>query len=431
MRESEGKMMCRGTIGRGLFQFGVVVGLIFSLVYTGSSAASKPYAGTTIKYMADAEPFSDYIRKEIIPAFTTETGIKVEMDTTDYVKLHDKQVLELIAGKFDVYQIDQVWVINYAKSKWLEPLDSYISKHIIPTENYYPSLMKIGNVEGKQYVLPLSANPVDYYYNKKMFDAAGMKPPDTWDGVLEDARKFTKAPDLWGIGIRGERGNPITWTFLPIFWSFGGTVFDDKMHPIYNNKPGVAAVEFFKKLNQYSPPGWHSAQDVAGLMQQGKAAQLTLMSVYNSSMDDPAQSKVVGDIVITEMPKGPTGKRSSVLGLWTTGIAAHSAKKGASVAFLAYLSRFDVAKKMAFGGTVAAAMPKIFTEPGAPKYYPVVGRVLNYAQAPPLIPESEQWFLSIGTALQEALSGAKTPQQAMDDSVSQVSEILKKAGYYK
>jgi len=414
--------MGRRHLGKGLLMFGLTWLLICSQVYTGS-----PATGATIRYMAVAETISDYIQKEIVPAFAKETGINVQIDTTDYVKLHDKQVLELIAGKFDVYQIDQFWVINYVRNKWLEPLDA--AK--IPVANYYPSLIKVGNINGKQYVLPLSAIPVDYYYNKKAFAAAGLKAPDTWDEVLSDAKALTHPSDQWGIAVRGERGNPITWSFLPILWSFGGKVFDEKWKPVYNNKEAVAAVEFFKKLNQYSPPGWHSAQDVAALMQQGKAAQLTLMSVYNGAMDDPAQSKVVGDIVFTDMPKGPTGKRASILGLWTIGIASHSRNKDAAAQFLKYLSRFDVAKKMAFGGTVGATMPKIYTEPGAPRYYPVLGRVLNYAQAPPLIPESEQWFLSIGTALQEALSGSKTSQQAMDDSVTQVTEIMKNAGYYK
>jgi ABC-type glycerol-3-phosphate transport system substrate-binding protein len=424
-------------VGRSLFVLIGTVTLLCSLAYTGSGQSSNPYAGTTIRYMAVAEPISDYIQKEIIPAFTKETGIKVEVDTTDYVKLHDKQVLELIAGKYDVYQVDQMWVIKYTRNKWLESLDAYVAKHKIPVQNYYPSLMSIGKVAGNQYVLPLSAIPVDFYYNKKMLQTAGLQPPDTWDAVLKAAKALTKdtngdgTPDQWGIAIRGERGNPITWTFLPMLWSYGGKVFDEKMRPQYNGKEAVAAVQFFKELNRYSPPGWHSAQDVAALMQQGKAAQLVLMSVYNGAMDDPAQSKVVGDIVFAEMPKGPTGQRASILGLWTIGIAAKSTKKDASALFLSYLSRVDVAQKMAFSGTVGATMPKIYQAAGAPRYYPVLGKILNYVQAPPRIPEAEQWFLSIGTALQEALSGAKTPQKAMDDSAKQVTDILEKAGYYK
>jgi ABC-type glycerol-3-phosphate transport system substrate-binding protein len=145
-------------------------------------------------------------------------------------------------------------------------------------------------------------------------------------------------------------------------------------------------------------------------MQQGKAAQLVLMSVYNGAMDDPAQSKVVGDIVFAEMPKGPTGQRASILGLWTIGIAAKSTKKDASALFLSYLSRVDVAQKMAFSGTVGATMPKIYQAAGA-LYHLYSARFSTMSRPRLRIPEAEQWFLSIGTALQEALSGAKTPQK--------------------
>ena len=432
-----------------ILMWGVVISMIitFSLVGCKEEAApaeeeaaeevmEKPYEGVTIKYMAVAEPISEYIRNDIIPGFTEMTGITVEMDTTDYVKLHDKQVLELVAGNFDVYQVDQMWITKYTRNGWLEPLDSYIEMFDTPIENYYPNLLDIGNVDGKQYVYPLSAIPVDYYINIKMFEEESIEPPDTWDEVLAAAEKLTKdldndgVIDQWGIAIRGERGNPITWTFLPILWSFGGDIFDENMVPIYNSPEAVAAVEFFKELNQYSPPGWHSAQEVAALMQQGETAQLTLMSVYNGSMDDPEQSTVVGDIEFLDMPKGPSGERASILGLWTIGVGSASEKKEAAALFLDYLTQYDIGKKMAFSGTVSATMPKIYEEPDAPRFYPVLGSILNYAYAPPLIPEAEEWFLSIGTALQEALSGEKSAQQAMDDSVNEIKGILEEAGYY-
>jgi len=413
-----------------------IIILVFLVValssFSATAAASeKPYAGTTIKYMAVAEPISDTIRNDIIPGFTEQTGIKVEMDTTDYSKLHDRQVLELGAGNFDVYQVDQMWIIKYTKNGWLEPLDDYIAKFNIPVDNYYPNLLDIGRVEGKIYTFPLSAIPVNLMYNTDMYAAAGLNAPDTWDDVLNAAKKLTdKDKGQWGIAIRGERGNPITWTFLPMLWSFGGDIFDSNMKPIYNSPEAVKAVEYFKNLNQYSPPGWHSAQDVAGLVQQSKAAQLILMSVYDASMDDATQSKVVGKVQFSEMPKGPTGNRASILGLWTIGMGKSSKNKEAAALFLNYLTQYDIAKKMAHAGTVSPTMPKIYAEPDTPKFYPVLGKILKYAKTPPLIPEAEEWFLSIGTALQDALSGNKTPQKAMDDSVNEVTKILEDAGYY-
>jgi multiple sugar transport system substrate-binding protein len=422
-----------------IFYLVMAIICILAIVLGGCSSKDPKLAfkGKVIKYMAVAEPISDFIRDSIIPEFTKETGIIVEMDTTDYAKLHDKQVLELISGKYDVYQVDQMWITKYVKNGWLADLGKYVEKYEIPIDNYYDSLLNICRGEGKLAVLPLSAIPVNFYYNKTMLSKEGLSAPDTWDDVLKNAKALTKDLDgdgnidQWGIGIRGERGNPITWTFLPIFWSYGAEIFNEKMEPVYNSPEAVAALDFFKELNQYSPPGWHSAQDVAALMQQGKSAQMALMAVYNGSMDDPAQSKVVNEIEFLDMPKGPTGNRISILGLWTIGIAEKSKNKDAAVQFLKYLSEIDVAKKMAFSGTVSPTMPKVFEDPEAPRYYSIMGSVLNYVKAPPLIPEAEEWFNSFGTALQEALSGEKTSQQALDDSVRHIRDILDKAGYYK
>jgi ABC-type glycerol-3-phosphate transport system substrate-binding protein len=210
-----------------------------------------------------------------------------------------------------------------------------------------------------------------------------------------------------------------------MLWAFGGEAFDASGQPVYNSDAGVASVEFFKKLNATSGPGWLSAQDVAGLLQQDKATQTTLMSVYNGAMDDPAASKVAGKIEFAEMPKKE--KRATILGMWTIGVGAKSPNKDAAWQFVEYLSRPENATKMALAGVVGATQPATYQAADAPRYFPVLGKVLEYASPPPLIAQAEEWFLITGTELQNALSGQKSPKQAMDDAAKQVSDMLKSA----
>jgi ABC-type glycerol-3-phosphate transport system substrate-binding protein len=287
--------------------------------------------------------------------------------------------------------------------------------------NFYPNLLEIGNVDGSQWVLPLSAIPVDYYYRKDILDEAGLAPGDTWDDVLAIAQA-TQTDDRYGFAVRGERGNPITWTWLPMLWSFGGEIFDANGAAAYNSEAGVASVEFFKQLNATSAPGWLSAQDVAALLQQDQATQTTLMSVYNGAMDDPDASTVVGLVEFGEMPMKE--KRATILGMWTIGIGARSANKDHAWRFVEFLSRPDIATQMALAGVVGATQPAIYQLPDAPRYFPTLGKVLEYASPPPLIPQAEEWFLITGTELQNALSDVKTPRQAMDDAAQQVNDLL-------
>jgi ABC-type glycerol-3-phosphate transport system substrate-binding protein len=380
----------------------------------GGGSSSK-----SITMSASAEPIADYLRTEIAPGFTKETGIKVTIDTTDYTKMHAKQILQLRDDQYDVYQVDQVWIQEYAKSGFLEPLDSLLSESV--TKNFYPNLVDIGTVDDKQWTLPLSAIPVDYYYRTDLLEAAGLQPADTWDDVLANAQALTTG-GRYGFAVRGERGNPITWTWLPMLWAFGGDTFDASSKPIYNDEAGIASVEFFKELYATSPPGWLSADDVGAAMQQDKAAQTTLMSVYNAAMNDASASKVAGKIAFGEMPMKE--KRASILGMWTVGIGANSSKKDQAWEFVDYLSKPEIATKMALAGPVGATQPATYEDPGAPDYFPVLGKVLGYAQPPPLFPQSDKWFDITGTELQNALSGNKTAEQAMNDAADQVEAML-------
>jgi ABC-type glycerol-3-phosphate transport system substrate-binding protein len=158
-------------------------------------------------------------------------------------------------------------------------------------------------------------------------------------------------------------------------------------------------------------------------MQQEKAAQTTLPNVYDAALTDPNQSKVAAQMTIADMPTQQ--KQASILGMWTIGIGAKSRNKDAAWQFINYLSSPEVATKMALEGPVGATQPSIYQNPKAPSFFPVIGRILGYAQPPPLFPQSDQWFNITGAELQNAVSGNKTPKQAMDDAASQVKALLK------
>jgi multiple sugar transport system substrate-binding protein len=381
----------------------------------------------TIRFLAPAEDVSVYVQKTIIPKFKEETGITVLVDQVEYNSLYTKEVLEFRSATYDVYQVDQVWAQQFAKSNYLLPLDEEISPQTLAS--FFPTLSKIGNVDGKQWVVPFSAIPVNFTYRKDLTSA-----PETWTDVLEAAKRLTRPasgnePALWGFPIRGQAGNPITWTWLPMLWSFGGDAFDANFRPIYNNEQGLESVAFYAELYKYSPPGWLSDAQVANYMEQGQGAQTTLQMVFNAPMSSPETSKVADKIAFSGMPKQAT--RASILGLWTLGISAKSQNKKNAVKFIEYLARSDIATQMALAGVIGATQPEIYKAPGAPKFFPVLSEVLTYVRPPPILPEGNRWFLITGAALQSALSGKQSVKDAMDDAAKQVEQLLADAGYYK
>jgi multiple sugar transport system substrate-binding protein len=392
----------------------------------GQPSKARAAAGT-IRYLAAAEDDSVYVQNVIVPQFKKETGITVLIDQIEYNNLYTKEILELRSSTYDVYQVDQVWVQSYAKSGYLLPLDGEISSDVLA--NFHPNLTKISNVNGKQWAVPFSAIPVNYTYRKDL-----TSPAKTWTEALDIAKKNTQPasgsnPAMWGFPIRGQAGNPITWTWLPMLWSFGGDAFDADFKPIYNNEAGLESVAFYKELYKYSPPGWLSDAQVAGYMEQGQGVQTTLQMVFNAPMSSPKDSKVADKIGFAGMPKQV--KQASILGLWNIGVGAKSSNKADAIKFVEYLSRPEVAKQMALAGVTGAPQPAIYNAPGVPSYFPVLSEVLGYVKPPPLIPEGNRWFIITGTALQSALSGKQSVKEAMDEAASQVQQLLASAGYYK
>jgi raffinose/stachyose/melibiose transport system substrate-binding protein/xylobiose transport system substrate-binding protein len=80
-----------------------------------------------------------------------------------------------------------------------------------PTANIFlPSVMQVGQVDGKQYGLPMNGiQPVVLFYNKKVFADAGVKPPATYDDLLSLVDTF-KDRDVTPIALPGLQG----WTEL-------------------------------------------------------------------------------------------------------------------------------------------------------------------------------------------------------------------------
>src|SRR6185436_7146198 len=92
--------------------------------------------------------------------------------------------------------------------------------------------------------------------------------------------------------------------FMPIFWAFGGEMFDPTGQPVVNSPEGLAALKFMLEMGKYSPPGYASfnAAEVGAHLLQGTAAMSINWPVWIPTFDDPSRSKVIGKMEFTSLP---------------------------------------------------------------------------------------------------------------------------------
>ncbi|MCL4396340.1 MAG: ABC transporter substrate-binding protein [Chloroflexi bacterium] len=207
-----------------------------------------------------------------------------------YTGNYDATLQKIQAGQLAGNLPDVAVVVNehtqtLAPLGILEPLDSFVQadggKKF--TDQYFPALLLNSYLNGKMYSLPFQRSVPVLYYNKDLFDQAGIsKPPETWDEMEQDAIKLTQKQggqvSRWGIEVPLEAYN---WIYYAFVYEAGGKIISDDLKTLYlDQPPAIEAMNYWYKLVNtdhvtaaYTP--WAQAS-------QDFAAQKTAMVIYSS-----------------------------------------------------------------------------------------------------------------------------------------------------
>ena len=99
------------------------------------------------------------VARSLIPDFTKETGIRVELDRMQYLRMHDKQVLEMAKrdGDYDVVSYVVMWKTEYVARDFLEPLQPWLDNKGLAdpaydqadlVTGYYDNIALVGGPKG-------------------------------------------------------------------------------------------------------------------------------------------------------------------------------------------------------------------------------------------------------------------------------------------
>jgi multiple sugar transport system substrate-binding protein len=228
---------------RGLF-----LGMLISV---GAIAGARAQA-VEIEYWQYVFDARVKAMNELIKRFeAANPNIKVKHTTFPYADYQTKIVAAAPAGQGpDVVQLFYGWVDNFIAGKVIRPLPRDAFPPEMIEKEFYPIVSAMKR-DGEYYGLPTAVRSLALFYNKKIFQEAGLdpaKPPKTGEEFLEWAKKLT-VKDGSGKVTRYGFELPNTWAtarwiWFSLMYQFGGTFLDDK---------GLAAVdsEASQKALQY------------------------------------------------------------------------------------------------------------------------------------------------------------------------------------
>lgn len=169
----------------------------------------------------------------------------------------------------------------YAARGLLENLDSYIARDGYDLADFYPGLIETFTFEGSIYGLARDNDTKVIFYNKNLFDEAGLAYPGSgwnWEDLRQAAIQLTKR-DGEDISQYGFAFEPNDWWRLWV-WQAGGEVYDDDFAPtrtVMGSAESIEALQWLADLtnvDRVTPPYdvQKSSLGIGQLFQNGELA---------------------------------------------------------------------------------------------------------------------------------------------------------------
>jgi len=382
--------------------------------------------------------------RKLVSLYEKETGVKIKLHVFPYSGLYEKLVATVTRGgkDFDIAMLDEPWVAFFYSGKYVEPL-----KNIDPEFEPDPAIISYKSLcrwsheknyttpDGVLYALPILGNLQLFYYREDKYKEAGLStPPYTWEDVITAAKKLHDPnKPFYGYVLRGQRGNPIVYNFLPVLRSFGGDIF---VNPPYDwtvridDEKGKAALDFYLSLRQWCPPGVGDIGqgDIIAMLATNRALQAITVAAAYSHFDNPQESIVPFKIDSTVIPRAKEGTHATTVGVWVMGIPKGSQNKKLAFEFMKWATSKEAQMKFAEFGGVPVRSDVYRSELAKRKelrYLNAMNESFKYAQERPRIGEWYQIEDVMGMHLNKAVVGLESAEIALREIGKAIREIMK------
>jgi len=411
----------------------LIVALLISSC--GKKSASGPVA---ITFMAWGAPEELEVWQKIADEFhAANSNITVNMDVSDWESYWTK-LDTLFAGGTppDVFAMDAPLYLDWQSRDVLLNLQPYINKASGFLDNFYTQPLEGYKVSGSYYGMPRDFQTIVLFYNKDMFDAAGVAYPTaswTWEDLRTAAKKL--ALDKNGDGTIDQYGfscdlwdMELCWS--EAIWSYGGDVINaDRTKTLLGESKARQAWQLFHDMIfvDKSMPDTIAAGEYGGDLFQAGVVAMWPMGHWAV----PGYATVEFQWDVAPMPAGPAGQATSVN---SAGFVVAKASKNADAAwkFIQFaLSQTGQTRLTELG----FAIPVLKSVAESPVFLQakVGDRTINqqvfldslkYARVKPIFKGYTLWADAIGNGIATIWTGESELDQTLDAAIVEADKIL-------
>ncbi len=388
---------------------------------------------TTIKVMSFFAFDNPEVETAVVAAFeAANPDIKVEFESVPMSDIFLKYKT-LIAGNVapDVmaFNYDNAYIFGAMGA--LAPLDGFIADSGYDTSLIYKATLDMFKVDGVQYSMPATFSDVVLFYNKNLFDAAGLEYPNrNWTQTELKAAAMALTQDTNGDGKIDQWGYTFPW-WPVVLEMYGASIWNAETNTCTLNSPeGVKAIQSIvdaRFVDKYSPTADNLAEQ--GDWDMFIAGKLAMFPTGPWAIQ-PFNDKISGFTYdIAHMPAGD--RQATHVYANSYGMSATSTNQEAAWRFIAFATGPEGTKIRQDGkyeiSPVKAIAETYYLSALAgddPEHAIVFMEVQDYAVPQPVHANWNQIFDAIQPELDLALTQAETVQEALDNACVGVNAAL-------
>jgi multiple sugar transport system substrate-binding protein len=324
----------------------------------------------------------------------------------------------------DVIDLSSRAISTVAAQGLLQPLDDLVP--YVDVADIAPGIWAAGQYGGQQVAMPSRSSAMILYYNKDVFDKAGVPyPTDDWtyDDMVEVCKALT-VDDQYGVGISADLSDPgaaMNW-LLPMVWAKGGDVLTQDLSEAATTtdefKEGLALWTGLYTTHKCAPEGtpvFNFPRDLAPMFNADRLGIIASDGSGATQLQDLGTDNW-GMVMMPENQSKATG--------WLVGLPVGAANPDAAKVFIDWLLTTDVQ------GTVTPEPPALFSAMASPKWANEVTALTAKAGAEANArpdPPSPYWnaiALAVLTEAQKVLVGDMTVDQAAESMKGEIDRII-------
>jgi multiple sugar transport system substrate-binding protein len=255
--------------------------------------------GGPVRFLVFGEPEELKAYRAVVAAYReANPDEQVELvEATDRTDLITRLSTSLAGGRPpDVFVMNYRYYGQFAAKGAIEPIAQQLEEtSAFDAADFFPEALDAFRWRGEQLCLPQNVSSLVVYYNRNLFEAAGLPEPQpgwTWPELISIATRLTtdasgrpvasSDPDQGGggaeVAVYGLGVEPTLIRIAPLVWSNGGELVDDERRPTrftLDTPSALGALDAFFALRPVIPPDVEvEAEDDESRFANGRLAML-------------------------------------------------------------------------------------------------------------------------------------------------------------